>query len=423
MQYGIMYIKLLYLHRKDYSYPNRTGMAHPVFHVTLKSFFRILLISGLLSVLFLSSGCSGKDVCIYVFTQDYDAPVNQEWLATQEDGPETPVAKTYTKGSWLATRGIPDKDTLLVTSHEEKYDVEMSVLALLTPEQYAATLNRDTDSPDYIKNLSGYLESHNVIMLSDGSTPAGSAKSTGTDFLYLLIPALLLLLIGYLCSDRDAGSLILPVAGLAVMLSQIVVFFLIVGGAGVKINAIEIFILVAVIPAIAIMAVNLYAGYQMSAAVLRHYNVSINLKSILICIGTGIVAYFVFFFATKTIMGIQELTDETIWIIPAGYVFGALAATVAFCIILHRRNPSSVKAIFLLLPIFILTAVFGAILLLILFTIWLALLVHNRLIKPGGGMLGDPIPKCRNCVHYNSSVCSLTGMQSDPENKCSNFSS
>ena len=62
-------------------------------------FDKTLLMCGFLCFLLFCSGCSdgqsnkaNRDVYIYVFSRDYDAKVNPEWLSTQEDGPVTLVA-------------------------------------------------------------------------------------------------------------------------------------------------------------------------------------------------------------------------------------------------------------------------------------------------------------------------------------------
>ena len=162
----------------------------------------------ILCLVLLSTGCASdgvakanRNVYVYVFTRDYDARVNAEWLATQEEGPETLVAREYKKGAWISMNQLPDKDVIVLTSNGEKFDVEMSVLALLSPEQYQAAVDGESESPDYLSGLDDFLTSHNVIMLSDGSNPPKTAQSADTDFWYICIPALLLLLVGYICSN------------------------------------------------------------------------------------------------------------------------------------------------------------------------------------------------------------------------------
>ncbi len=388
--------------------------------------FRLLTASVCLGILFLCSGCSqeqagkvSRDVYIYVFSRDYDANVNQEWLATQEDGPETLVARGFEKGTWISLNQQPDGDIVTVTLQGEKFDVDTSVLTLLTPEQYRASLEPDTDSPDYLRNLDEFLKSHNVIMLSDGTAPAQTAQSADTDFLYICIPALLLLIIGYICSRMEEGSLILPAIGILLMISQIVIFIMIVGSTGVNIRAAEIFILAALLPAIIVMSANIYAGTEMSDAILRHYGIDFSLKSILICLAVGIAACAGSIYVVKSVTTENTSVQYALSILTC-YGIGILAGSLCFCIMLYRKNPASCKAAPMIILIFLLTALFGAILLLIYFVIWLCKILYRGHLEPGGNLLGSSQPRhcCANCQLYNSAIhqCAKTFTRIDDPN-------
>lgn len=390
--------------------------------------FQFFIAWGYLSLLLLCSGCSqmptGKpdnNVYIYVFSRDYDANVNQEWLATQDEGPETLVARGFEKGTWISLNQRADGGFVTITVQGEKFDVDTSVLSLLSPEQYQSSLESDTDSPYYLPNLDEYLKSHNVAMLSDGTTPAHTAQSADTDFLYICIPALLLMIIGYVCSRMEEGSLILPAIGILLMISQIVIFIMIVGGTGVNIRASEIFILAAILPAIVVMSANVYAGRQMSNAILRHYGVDFGLRSILICLAVGVAVCAASIYVVKSSMGSTEnATLQYTLLILASYGIGILAGSLCFCIMLYRKNPAACKAAPMIILIFLLTAFFGALLLFIYFVTWLCRAVHSVFIEPGGELLGSSHPRycCTNCQLYNSTTqqCTKTFTRIDDPN-------
>lgn len=390
-------------------------------------FDKTLLMCGFLCFLLFCSGCSdgqsnkaNRDVYIYVFSRDYDAKVNPEWLATQEDGPETLVAKTFEKNTWISMNKQPEDGLITISSQNEKFDVEPSVLSLLSPEQYQAAINGETDSPHYLRNLDNFLESHNVLLLSDGTTPAPTAQSADTDFLYICIPAILLLIIGFICSKMEEGSLLLPSIGAVLMISQIIIFFVVIGGTGVNIRAPEIFILAAIIPALLVMAANVYSGLQMSGAVLRHYNIEFGLKPVLLCIGIGIAACWISTYAIDPLFGITDKKSmQYAWAILTCYGIGILAGSLCFFGFLYRRNPASCKAAPLIILIFLLTALFGALLLFIYFVIWLWKMTHNVFIKPGGNMLGSSQRNCcTSCRLYNPEIqqCSKTLTRIDDPN-------
>lgn len=182
---------------------------------------------------------------------------------------------------------------------------------------------------------------------------------------------------------------------------------MIVGSTGVNIRASEIFILAAILPAIFVMSANIYAGTEMSDAVLRHYGISFSLKSILICLAVGVAACAASIYVAKSVIGIAEKSSvQYAWSILTCYGIGIVAGSLCFCIMLYRRNPASCKAAPMIILIFLLTALFGTLLLFIYFVVWLWKAVRSVFIEPGGQLLGSAHKRCccTNCQLYNPAI-------------------
>lgn len=346
--------------------------------------------------LFILGGCSAlksnSDAYIYVFNRDYDAPINAEWFDSQNysDGPETLLGYGFEKGHWIHLPEKAQEDTVTIIVDGDKFDVATSALSLLTPQQFEAALKEDYKSPHYLKGLDKYINEHNVMLLSDGSVPERTAKSDASDFYYLFIPALLLIVLGYMCSRRERGSLLLPTIGIVVILSQLAILLWIVSGTGVNINDIVYFSFAMILIALLVAAANLYAGIQMCEAIGRRCNLVITQKLVFTSFGISV--------ALIIVMGSISPSIGVISGIPLGILY--------FFFGLYKQKHDSIKPILLLTAIYSLTLLFAWMLIIIGLIYFIFKLVYG-FISSGGNMLGSATPNngncCNNCRYYNRS--------------------
>lgn len=389
----------------------------------MKRFVLLLSLTALCISFFV--GCSegnksSKEVYIYVLNKDYDATINAEWYSARKTkgGISGIELKKYT---WIHLREKAQGDTITIGVEGNKFDVATSALSLLTPEQFEAALKGgDPDSPHYLKGLHKYIDKHNVLLLSDGSVPQPTAKSDSSDFMYICIPALLLVFIGFLCSRMEDGSLVLPVIGLILMLSQFVILLFIISGTGVSIHDLGNFILGALFIGLLVALANAYAGLTMCSAIIRHTNLQIRGKTILISIGIGFASLIAYAVIIQFGFGIGEKSEYYGPLLIIGYILGLLVGVTYFILTLYKQKPEAIKAHFLLVTIALLTILFASAIAIIIFIwlIWYA--THKVLIAPGGNLLGSTSPNngncCSNCRLYNQSTKECTQFHKFIEN-------
>lgn len=362
---------------------------------------------------FLCIGCTGsksaKDVYIYVFNEEHSAPTNNEWYKQQEKIQMEPTVEVYfKKGSWIHLRNQAEGDTITIMVGADKIDLATSAITLLSPEQFKQTQNVTSDSPEEIKRLSKYLDTHNVLLLSDGTVPPQTAKSTAMDFWYACIPALLLLCIMQLCKKID--SVILPAIGLVIMLSQfIILFWLILPG--VAIDAIELFIFPALLFGFLVASVNLLAGMSMCESIIRYSNFAVTWKLILLSIVIGVVSIVVSMALYKYVPGITPEWEYYKLGTVLCYVLGIAIGLLCFLFILIKQQPTKVLPAILLVTIFLVMVIIGGLVafLLLIYFVWRAC---TALFNGAGGALlaggtgngssSSTNACCMNCKYYNN---------------------
>lgn len=362
----------------------------------------------------------GKDIYVYVFTQDFDAErIGGEFEMTG-----------FSKGTYVPQNEMFEGDSVVVTRQFGKefvpYRVPLSVLRLLTPEEYRAAKEGDKDSPHYLgSRLERLLYTHNVLLLSDGSTPEKTAKTADSALWYILIPVVLLLIVAYLCGTSD-GSIVLPAIGLALMIAQLVMLALIVGKNGLYIKDFGDFIIVGFIPFALVMVSNTFAGLKMQECLLEYYGVEAGSKLVLQSVGIGILVAILLNVGSGWLLG--ETAES--WLVQtlkiASYALGFFGGCGWFFYKLRQQNPDILKAAPLSIAIIFFTLLFGGLLALIAFVILIVKLAGPLITsagKPGGKLLGGPDPEtCRHCRHYNGGTCSRQGGAAvHPDGRCSDF--
>ena len=370
------------------------------------------------------AGCKGehklsKDIYVYVFTQDYEAErVGTYGRYTFHERTCVPENKMYSG----------DTAIVHVRYGEEfvPYHVPMSVLRLLSPEEYQATKAGHRDSPHYLgRKLEELFQVKNVMSLSDGSTPAKTAKNVDSLLWYLLIPALLLWIVGLLCRGSD-GSVLLPVIGLVLMIAQLVMLAVIVLPNGLYIRDIGDFLVVAFIPFSAVMVTNVYAGFKMHGCLLGHYEIKDAFRPMVESLAIGIVVFFLPNLVIRAIFSEQMKDPVNVFLLGVGCFL--LACASAFCWYVYklkRQNPAILKVAPLLGAIIFFTLLFGSVLIVVIFVFIIArftLSLATSAGQPDGNLLGGPTPRtCEHCRHCHLGVCFMGNVVTTSANSCSHF--
>lgn len=144
----------------------------------------------------------------------------------------------------------------------------------------------------------------------------------------------------------EDGSLVLPVIGLILMLSQFVILLFIISGTGVSIHDLGNFILGALFIGLLVALANAYAGLTMCSAIIRHTNLQIRGKTILISIGIGFASLIAYAVIIQFGFGIGEKSEYYGPLLIIGYILGLLVGVTYFILTLYKQKPEAIKAHF-----------------------------------------------------------------------------
>lgn len=250
-----------------------------------------LLVLPALAMVLLLSSCRKESYYVYRLVSDVEVEATDESVVNLYGGFDDPYYKDqFIKGT-ITWQKEPISGDWVELSHLHNgrliyYNVPASVCLMITPEEYEAAVNEDSESPYYNKALYNFLQTHNVAQLSDGSRPAKTALAQPADLWYIFIPAGLLLLCAMICHLSGVTSLLLPLFGAFCMLMQLVVLVaLSIKGMYYEDGVVLFFY--TFFPALLIMAANVYSGYRINKSIIDHYNMKIGTRTILEPLGIG----------------------------------------------------------------------------------------------------------------------------------------